>query len=103
MDQKTDNTRYRIKENSRLAKIAAWKLNVRSVAFVLGHTIHLYNTSREEFLQNKSWLKHELCHVQQFEQHGFLPFIIKYLWESLRKGYYNNKYEEEARAAENEI
>ena len=91
---------YRIKEHSRLAKLAAWKLGATSVAFVLGHTIHLYNVSKKEFLQDEAWLRHELCHVRQFEQHGFFSFIVKYLWESIRHGYYNNKYEAEARRAE---
>jgi hypothetical protein len=95
----TDNN-FTIKENSWLAKIAAKKLGAASVAMVLGSTIHLYNTSKEEFSQNEKWVKHELCHVRQFKQHGFAGFIIKYLWESLRKGYYNNKYEAAARQAE---
>lgn len=89
-----------IKENSLLAKIAAFKLGSRQVAMVLGKTIHLHNTTKDEFLQNPRWVKHELCHVRQFKQHGYVPFIIKYLWESIRSGYYNNKYEAEARAAE---
>ena len=93
-------TPVNIKENSWLAKIAAKKLHCKSVAMVLGNTIHLYNTSKEEFLQNTTWVKHELCHVQQFKEHGYLAFIIKYLWESLRKGYYNNKFEAAARKAE---
>ena len=91
---------FYIKENSWLAKIAAIKLRSSSVAMVLGKTIHLHNASKEDFLQNKKWVKHELCHVQQFKQHGYLLFIIKYVWESLKKGYYNNKFEVEARAAE---
>jgi len=91
---------YRIKENSPLAAIAAFKLRSTAVAMVLGKTIHLYGTSREQFLQNERWLKHELCHVKQYKEHGYIPFIAKYLWESIRKGYYNNKYEAEARAAE---
>ena len=91
---------FYIKENSWLAKIAAIKLRSSSVAMVLGKTIHLHNTSKDDFLQNKKWVKHELCHVQQFKQHGYLLFIIKYVWESLKKGYYNNKFEVEARAAE---
>ena len=90
----------RIKENSWVAKIAAKKLRATSVAIVLGNTIHLYNTSKVEFLQNTRWVKHELCHVQQFNAHGYAGFIIKYLWESLKKGYYNNKFEVEARKAE---
>lgn len=91
---------YRIKENSPLAAIAAFKLQSTAVAMVLGKTIHLHGTTTKNFLKNERWLKHELCHVKQFEQHGFFPFIAKYLWESIRTGYYNNKYEAEARAAE---
>lgn len=67
---------------------------------VLGKTIHLHNISAQHFLEDTRLLKHELCHVQQYKQHGYVGFIIKYLWESFRKGYYNNKYEVEARAAE---
>lgn len=91
---------YIIKENSWIARIAAWKLNASSVAIVLGHTIHLHNTKREEFLLNEQWVRHEIRHIRQFEEHGFAMFILKYLVESLRHGYYNNKYEIEARQAE---
>jgi hypothetical protein len=91
---------FYIKENSWLAKIAAKKLATKNVAMVLGKTIHLYNTSREEFLADKKWLKHELCHIRQYKQHGYFCFIVKYLWESMRKGYYNNRFEVEARKAE---
>jgi len=91
---------FYIKENSLLAKIAAWKLQSSGVALVMGNTVHLHNTKKEEFLQNSRWLKHELCHIRQFQQHGYLLFIVKYLWESIKNGYYNNKYEVEARAAE---
>ena len=94
------NENFIIKENSWLAALAAKKLKEKSVAMVLGNTIHLYNTSKENFLQNTKWVKHELCHIQQFRQHGYVVFIVKYLWESIRKGYYNNKFEVAARAAE---
>ena len=92
---------YTIKENSWLAKMAAKKLGTKNIAFVLGKTIHLYKATREEFLQNEKWLKHELCHIRQFQQYGFLGFIFRYLYESLKNGYYNNKYEVAAREAEN--
>ena len=92
---------FYIKENSWLAAIAAKKLGTTSVAMVLGKTIHLYGTTKQKFLADECWVKHELCHVKQFAEHGYFVFIIKYLWESLRKGYYNNKYEVEARAEEN--
>lgn len=93
---------FSIKENSRLAKIAAWKLRGKRVAIVLGKTIHLHGASKEDFLSNKRWLRHELKHVQQFEQHGFLTFLAKYLWHSLFHGYHNCCYEREARDAEND-
>jgi hypothetical protein len=92
----------RIKENSWLARIAAWKLKASSVAIVFGSTIHLWNSSKEDFLQNERWLQHELCHIRQYKQHGYIGFIIKYLWESIKKGYHNNKFEVEARKAEDE-
>ena len=91
---------FNIKENSLVAKLAAKKLHANSVAMVLGKTIHLYGSTKENFIKDERWLKHELCHVKQFETHGYLPFVIKYLWESLRVGYYNNKFEVEAREAE---
>ncbi len=93
---------YYIRENSFIAKLAAKKLKASSVAIVIGKTIHLYNSSKEQFISDSRWLKHELVHIKQFQQHGYLPFIIKYLWESIRKGYSNNKYEVEARAGEND-
>ena len=90
---------FYIKENSWLAKLAAKKMKATSVAMVLGKTIHLWGTTKENFLADERWLKHELCHIKQFAEHGYIFFIIKYLWESLRVGYYNNKFEVEARAA----
>jgi hypothetical protein len=97
---KSPNIEFRIKERSFIARLAAWKLKSEKVAIVIGKTIHLHNTARGEFLQNKQWVLHELKHVEQFKQHGFLSFIFFYLLESIRHGYINNKYEVEARAAE---
>ncbi|MEO5985288.1 MAG: DUF4157 domain-containing protein [Ferruginibacter sp.] len=93
---------YLIKEDSFIAKIAARKLRTQSVAIVIGKTIHLHNTTKEALLQNDCWLKHELCHIRQFKRYGFIPFILKYLVESIKKGYHLNKYEIEARRAEKE-
>ena len=92
---------FYIKENSWQAKLAAKKLSTKSVAMVLGKTIHLHGCTKERFLADELWVKHELCHIKQFAAHGYTPFVFKYLWESLRVGYYNNKYEVEARSAEN--
>ena len=91
---------YSIKENSWIAKLAALKLGSKKVAIVIGKTIHLHNTSTEEFLKDVRWVKHEFCHVKQFKQNGFFTFIAKYLWESIKNGYFNNRFEVEAREAE---
>ena len=92
----------RIKENSLIAKIAAAKLKSGSVAIVIGSTIHLHNVSEKDFLKNEKWVKHEMCHIQQFKKFGFFKFIYQYLRESARVGYYNNRFEAEARKAETE-
>ncbi len=95
-----NNPAFIIKENSWLAKIAAFKLGTKSVAMVLGKTIHLYNTTKADFLKDEKWVKHELCHIKQFKEHGYFLFIVKYTWESIWKGYYKNRFEVEARQAE---
>jgi hypothetical protein len=94
------NEKFNIKENSWIAWLAARKMNANQLAIVVGSTVHLHNTTSAEFLANIRWVKHEQKHVQQFSEHGFLPFVCKYLWEWAKHGYYRNKYELEARAAE---
>jgi hypothetical protein len=92
-----------IKENSWMARIAAKKLGEKQVAMVIRKTIHLHNTTRDEFLGDTDWVCHELTHVKQYAQHGTFLFLVKYLWESLKKGYYHNKFEVEARANEKKL
>ena len=91
-----------IKEKSWIARIAAKKLKATAVAIVIGNTIHLHNASREAFLKNERWVRHELKHVRQFREHGFVRFLFLYVLESIRHGYKQNKYEVEARAAESD-
>jgi uncharacterized protein DUF4157 len=91
----------KIRENSPFARLGAWKLNTKRMAMTIGDTIHLHNTTRAEFLCDRRWVKHELKHVEQFRRHGLLNFLWKYLLESVREGYHNNRFEKEARAAEN--
>jgi len=98
--QSAAKIKCRIKENSFIARIAAWKLGSKQVAIVIGKTILLHNTSKAEFLLNTRWMRHEAAHLHQFKQYGFFSFLIKYVFESLKSGYQNNKYEIEARAAE---
>lgn len=89
-----------IKENSWLAAIAAKRLRSKRVALVLGHTIHLYGATVKEFVANKPWLLHELKHIEQYRRLGTIPFLWQYLQQSIRKGYYHNEFEVEARNAE---
>lgn len=92
--------KIRIRESSLFARLAARKLRCTTVAAVLGNTIHLWNVSREDFLQRTAWVVHEVEHVRQFRRYGFVRFSFLYLWESARRGYHNNRFEVEARVAE---
>jgi hypothetical protein len=92
----------KIKENSWVAKIAAVKMKAGKIAIVFGNTIHLHNTTAQEFLQDKKWINHELKHIEQYKQHGIAGFIGKYLIEWVKKGYYNNRFEVEARESESD-
>lgn len=93
----------KIKENSWLAQIAARKLRCSHVAMVIGKTIHLYNSSKEDFLKNKYWVRHEIAHVKQFAELGLFKFIVLYLLETFNKGYENNSFEVEARQKERDL
>ncbi len=92
--------KIRVREQSWIARIAARKLGYGQVAIVFGHTIHLHNTSLESFFARPAWVRHELKHVEQYERHGMVIFLAKYMMEYVRRGYYNNAFEVEARAAE---
>ena len=83
--------------NSPLARIARLVLRSQRVAMVIGQTVHLSGTSREDFLADAEWVAHENVHLRQYQENGLLPFLWKYLVESARVGYYHNKYEVEAR------
>ena len=93
----------RIKENSWIAKIAALKFNNQAVAITIGRTIFLYKVPASDFVRNASWFRHELEHVRQFKKYGIVKFLCMYLIETIKKGYYQNKWEVAARAAEKDI
>jgi hypothetical protein len=91
---------FSIREQTLIARIAAFFLKGEKVALVLGKTIHLHGATAGELLDAPRWLRHELRHVQQYRQHGRISFLARYTWESFRKGYWKNRYEVEAREAE---
>ena len=90
---------YKVVEKSWFARVARLVLRSRNVAMVLGRQIHLSGVDRDTFLRDEGWVAHELCHIRQFQEHGYLRFLWLYLRESMRVGYYHNKYEVEAREA----
>lgn len=97
---KRNDSRINIRENSWMAWLAARKLGTQAVAITIGNTIYLHRTEKESFLSNERWVKHELKHVEQFRHYGYFTFILLYLAESLKRGYYHNRFEVEARKAE---
>ena len=78
-------------------------MKAESVAMVIGKTIHLHNTSKQQFLDNDRWLRHEIAHVYQWIALGKTGFAFQYLLESYKKGYFNNRFEVEARMKENDL
>ncbi|WP_153795817.1 DUF4157 domain-containing protein [Foetidibacter luteolus] len=92
--------KIRIVEKAWQARIAARWLHSKRVALVLGGTIYLWGVCRQCFLEDEAWIKHELAHIEQFKRYGRLRFAGLYLLESIKKGYYNNRFEAEARQME---
>ncbi len=92
--------RVKIRPHSKIAALAARVMKAKNIAIVFRNTIYLHNCAKEDFLQDKRWLRHEVAHVYQYRRLGFFPFLASYLAECIRKGYYNNKFEVEARASE---
>lgn len=55
-----------------------------------------------EHLDNERLQRHEQEHWRQAQQYGTLGFYSRYLWYSLRYGYFLNPLEVQARKAEDE-
>ena len=74
-------------------RIGGWALGQGTVAAItLGRTIFLAAGTRLD----PELLLHEYRHVQQFAERKTFP--LRYIWESLRRGYYANRYEADARS-----
>ncbi len=80
----------RVIEHSLLAR-----LHGRAVATTRRDRIYLRGSARD-FFSNSSLLLHEYCHVILQWQPGRLT-VRGYLLECLRRGYWNNRFEIEAR------
>lgn len=73
-------------------RVGGWSLGAPSVAGItLWRTVWLgAGTSWEAEL-----LLHEIQHVHQFQASASFP--LRYIWESLRRGYHANRFEVDAR------
>ena len=74
-------------------RIGGWFLGQSGVAAItLRQTIYFGAHTRLD----APLLLHELRHVEQFRERKSFP--VRYIWESLRRGYHQNRYEVDARA-----
>jgi hypothetical protein len=74
-------------------RVGGWFLGRRTVAGItLGRTIWLAADAGH----SPALLLHELCHVRQFARDRAFP--VRYVMESLRRGYSRNRFEIEAEA-----
>lgn len=74
-------------------RIGGWFLGQRSVAAI---TLWRVVWLAPDVSFAAELLLHELRHVQQFE--ASVTFPLRYIWESVRRGYFDNRYEADARA-----
>ena len=73
-------------------RIGGWALGQRTVAAItLWRTVWL----GEGVPWDANLLLHELRHVHQFQASPTFP--LRYVWESLRRGYHRNRFEVDAR------
>jgi hypothetical protein len=74
-------------------RVGGWCLGQRTVAAItLWRTVWL----APDLEPSVELLLHELRHVHQFESSRIFPML--YVWESLRRGYFENRFESDARS-----
>ena len=72
--------------------VAGWFLGQRSAAAItLWRTVFIAPDASVDV----ELLLHEFRHVQQFE--SSVSFPLQYVWESARRGYFDNRFEVDAR------
>lgn len=69
-------------------------------AITIGRTIYL-SCSKQDFLSDTPWVRHEFTHVQQYKKYGVLEFAKRYLFSAIfYRNYRKIPFEKEAIAAE---
>ena len=83
----------RFRRGGIFVRIGGWCLGMPSVAGItLGRTVWL----AVDAIPDARLLLHEVRHVEQFATIWWFP--LRYLWESVLRGYRANRYEVDARA-----
>ena len=86
----------------RAARFRAGGLPVRVAGWLLGRSrvdaVTLWRTVyvARDLEPSTELLLHELRHVQQFGESRTFPF--RYIWETVRRGYFENLFERDARS-----
>lgn len=87
--------------NSQVAKIIGRMHGAEEdYAITVGRTIYL-SCSKEDFLSDTPWVRHEFTHVLQYKRYGILEFAKRYLFSAIF--YHNDRkipFEKEAILAE---
>lgn len=83
----------RLRRQALLPTLAGWlgRFGGPAAAVTLGRTIWIHPATP----LTDDLLAHELAHVLQWRRVPVFP--LRYLWESLRRGYERNRFEREAR------
>lgn len=69
-------------------------------AITIGRTIFL-SCSKQDFLSDTPWVRHEFTHVQQYRKYGVLEFAKRYLFSAIfYHSYTKIPFEKEAISAE---
>ena len=85
-------SQMRLRRGGIAPRLAGWVIGRTAVAAItLGRTIFF---GRHTAI-NAPLLLHELRHVEQFRKRRTFP--LRYIWESIRRGYHLNRYEVDAR------
>ena len=78
---------FTVKFHSRLAKMSGHDcITIRSTIY-----------RRDGYIPART-LSHEYAHVEQWHELGVVRFVFAYLWEQIRRGYKENRFEKDAHA-----
>lgn len=91
---------FRVVGNSKLAKIAGRINGEREkYAITFGKTIFV-SCTKEDFLSEHWWVRHEVTHVEQYKKYGIFGFLKRYVAYAIVYHYHENPFEKEAISAE---